>query len=496
MRKKVIQLLPHGAILISNMFVVFYLIDRVNKAMNFIDNGLTKGLLFVMCLIALFDALTLRATTPRRALPIVNGALCGITLVLMLVDLIWPGASLFTNEIVKLILLIACLVTTAASVALIARRRRRLRQRRQRIRWKQRPLWMICLFHVLALGVALLLYALPHHVIPHGEASVGIVTTRRSVEAAPTVAAEVEPTEVPTETKAETAIEPEIQTEVATVTQPVQEDSAALAAMFGEEAVGSFRSKFEGRFTGGGVEQTEGSYRSENVCVTITNKYVDEMRSQVYVADIYVADISCLMTAFATDRYGRGYTEWIEDVATRYKSVVTLNGDYYGSRSMGVIIRNGELYRDKKYKGDILVLYWDGHMEAIRSSKFDTMDEINKGAYQSWSFGPSLLDGNGKVLKDFNCDNYLRNKHPRSAIGYFEPGHYCLVAVDGRNEESAGSTLTELATLLSNMGCKLGYNLDGGQTSLMAAGSKLINHPSQGGRDSSDYIMIVDRITQ
>ena len=173
-----------------------------------------------------------------------------------------------------------------------------------------------------------------------------------------------------------------------------------------------------------------------------------------------------------------------------------MNGDYYGSRPTGIIIRNGELYRDNKASGDVCILYWDGHMETMRGSRCDAMKEIERGAYQSWSFGPSLLDGNGKVLSDFNCDNYLRNRHPRSAIGYFEPGHYCFVTVDGRSDDSKGATLTNLATLLSKLGCKIGYNLDGGQTSLMAAGTQMVNHPSAGGRDSSDYIMIVDRVTQ
>ena len=42
------KLAPHAAILIGNMYYVFWGIDRVNKAMNFIDNGYTKFLLLVM----------------------------------------------------------------------------------------------------------------------------------------------------------------------------------------------------------------------------------------------------------------------------------------------------------------------------------------------------------------------------------------------------------------------------------------------------------------
>lgn len=62
------RLLPHAAILICNMYVVFYLIDRVNTAMNFIDNGLTKGLLLALCVIALVNcrALLRLDTQPHR----------------------------------------------------------------------------------------------------------------------------------------------------------------------------------------------------------------------------------------------------------------------------------------------------------------------------------------------------------------------------------------------------------------------------------------------
>ena len=66
MRKKIRPMLPYAAILIANMYIVFFLIDRVNTAMNFIDNGLTKGLLLAMCLLVLGDALV-PSKRPRRA---------------------------------------------------------------------------------------------------------------------------------------------------------------------------------------------------------------------------------------------------------------------------------------------------------------------------------------------------------------------------------------------------------------------------------------------
>ena len=68
MLKRLRRLLPHAAILICNMYVVLYLIDRVNTAMNFIDNRLTKGLMLILCVVSWFNCQTLMraANAPRR----------------------------------------------------------------------------------------------------------------------------------------------------------------------------------------------------------------------------------------------------------------------------------------------------------------------------------------------------------------------------------------------------------------------------------------------
>ena len=60
------KILPHGAIIISLMYFVFFFIDRVNSAMAFINNGMTKALLFVLCLITIANALLLIADDRKR----------------------------------------------------------------------------------------------------------------------------------------------------------------------------------------------------------------------------------------------------------------------------------------------------------------------------------------------------------------------------------------------------------------------------------------------
>lgn len=56
MKEKLRRILPHAAILLSNMYIVFFLIDRVNTAMQFINNSITKALLLILCIISTVNA--------------------------------------------------------------------------------------------------------------------------------------------------------------------------------------------------------------------------------------------------------------------------------------------------------------------------------------------------------------------------------------------------------------------------------------------------------
>lgn len=359
---------------------------------------------------------------------------------------------------------------------------------------------MVLLCHILALGLALVAYALPHHVIPRRQQALGIVSTRPGARAAAQTTITAAPTEepyLPVETEAPLeAMAADVQpvaTAAPAATPIPTEAPSPEPTVYEEEIVGNFRARFPDKFTSGKVEKHSDSYRSANVNVTM-NEYFDEgMQARVYVADIYIADIDCLQAVFAQDTYGRGYTESVESMSERTNSVVAINGDYYGTRDTGIVIRNGVLYRDNKLTRDVAVIYWNGEMKTFRPSEFNAVTEMDNGAYQGWCFGPMLLDENGKAKELFNTEDNLKNRHPRSAIGYFEPGHYCFVAVDGRNEESDGAKLTALSKLMESLGCTTAYNLDGGKTSLLCFRGDLTNDPRKGGRETSDAIIILDQ---
>ena len=162
-------------------------------------------------------------------------------------------------------------------------------------------------------------------------------------------------------------------------------------------------------------------------------------------------------------------------------SVLAINGDSYcynRQHTAGVLIRNGILYRAEPTTSDVCILYKNGEMKTYSPDQFNLQQVMKDGAYQSWTFGPNLLDNQGKALSLFNTWSYIRESHPRSAIGYYEPGHYCFVVVDGRQTGySRGMTLPELSQVFESLGCSAAYNLDGGHSTFMTMGDQVVNHP-------------------
>ena len=95
--------------------------------------------------------------------------------------------------------------------------------------------------------------------------------------------------------------------------------------------------------------------------------------------------------------------------------------------------------------------------------------------------GPVLInDGNIRVTVEeevfFNTP--IAGVQPRSAIGYTKTNKLVLMVVDGRQPDSRGVYLEELALLMQQFDCEEALNLDGGGSSAMVADSRLLNRPS------------------
>lgn len=226
---------------------------------------------------------------------------------------------------------------------------------------------------------------------------------------------------------------------------------------------------------------TENSYQDENIQITIETKQTDN--TTYYVADIQISDVSYLKTALANATYGRNIKQKTSEMAEENNAILAINGDYYGFRDEGYVIRNGILYRSTaKTSGtdEDLVIDSEGNFSIVNESDVTAQELLDQGAWQVLSFGPALLkDGEIAVEENTEVDQ-AKTSNPRTAIGQISELHYIVIVSDGRTDESEGLTLYELAELFQEEGCTVAYNLDGGGSSTMVFNGEIINKPTTG----------------
>lgn len=227
-----------------------------------------------------------------------------------------------------------------------------------------------------------------------------------------------------------------------------------------------------------------GEYSDSNTSITL--KQYRAYDSNIYVADVTVSDVSVLKTALANNTYGRNITDTTSNMAKENNAILAINGDYYGARQAGYVIRNGNLYRNTSGDRDALVITKTGEFEFVSENETTAEALLQSGAYQVLSFGPVLLE-DGEISVGENDEvGMAMASNPRTAIGYLGNNHYVFVVSDGRTSESAGLSLYELATFMKELGVTDAYNLDGGGSSTMVFKGEIINNPTTNGRSNQE----------
>jgi phosphodiester glycosidase len=115
--------------------------------------------------------------------------------------------------------------------------------------------------------------------------------------------------------------------------------------------------------------------------------------------------------------------------------------------------------------------------------------------------GNPLLVKDGRVVAPRHCHPTFCGRHPRSGVGAM-PG--CLdapastpctvlyVVVDGRQRGwSSGMTLVAFARLFRHLGAASALNVDGGASSTMVVGGRVVNRPSEGSLRAVESAMLV-----
>jgi len=241
-----------------------------------------------------------------------------------------------------------------------------------------------------------------------------------------------------------------------------------------------------GNSTSAAPQTEEQNYQDDYIAINITSSYVNN--TMVYVADIQLKNLGLLKSGMANDSFGRNVTEPTSSIAERLDAILAVNGDFYGFRDTGYVIRNGILYRSTKKDDNArdLVLWSDGRMEVIREGDITAEELLEQGALQVYSFGPGLVE-NGEITVNASSEvGQAMISNPRTAVGMIEPMHYVMVVSDGRTAESEGLSLLQLAQIMQELGCTTAYNLDGGGSTTMYFNGEVINNPASGRNSSSE----------
>ena len=253
--------------------------------------------------------------------------------------------------------------------------------------------------------------------------------------------------------------------------------------------------------TSSGSTQVTGTTSvSDRATVTVSTHTIGEGADTVtyHVADVTLTDATALRSAFADNQFGRNITDLVSSIAQDNGAVFAINGDYYGFRDTGIVIRNGVIYRDAGARQG-LAFNTDGSMALYDETTTTAQELLDEGVWQTLSFGPGLvedgavIDGIDAVEIDTNVGNHsVQGAQPRAGIGIVDDNHLVFVVADGRDAGySRGVTMTEFAEIFADLDATTAYNLDGGGSAEMWFDGTVVNRPSNGGeRATSDILYI------
>ena len=228
---------------------------------------------------------------------------------------------------------------------------------------------------------------------------------------------------------------------------------------------------------------TATAYEDDTKSISIET--YERNNTQIHVATVKIKGNASIKTALANETYGRNVVAKTSTTAKSVNAVLAINGDYYGARDAGYVVRNGQLLRSESQNAnqEDLVIYKDGSFGIIKEGDITAQQLVDNGAMQVLSFGPALIE-NGQVAVDSSDEvGKAMASNPRTAIGIVDDSTYVLVVSDGRTSESQGLSLKQLAEFMKELNVTTAYNLDGGGSSSMYFNGQIINKPTTNGRN-------------
>ena len=252
---------------------------------------------------------------------------------------------------------------------------------------KHLPVWLVVFLDALMVGVILLTFAFFHHVLP------AIISEQDRLNAQATAS---------TQTSAvETTVPETLETEPEIVETTVPDTRT------------EWQKKFAEHFTDE-VVRTDHSYTSPEVSIDIETVVIGEGAGKItyYVADVYVASVDNFSAYTANGEMRYFGTQPAKEMAAESNAIFAISGDFLTYQKGGFLLRNGEIYTSDHSRNSICVLYPDGSMETLVGGTYTIDEVLAKEPLQVWSFGPVLLDAEGKVREKYEDHQFMASTCP------------------------------------------------------------------------------------
>lgn len=171
-------------------------------------------------------------------------------------------------------------------------------------------------------------------------------------------------------------------------------------------------------------------------------------------------------------------------ISPALKSLIRNNKRYYVARGALGFLNNGNIDIAWVTSKNDSLFHFSEPIENFPDNpneSFDFEKSLFWDANDALHAGPVLIhDGDIRITSNEEVffGSSIPNIHPRTAAGYRENGELVLVVIDGRQVNSRGVDLMELAIIMKDLDCIEAINLDGGGSSAMVVDGKLLNRPS------------------
>ena len=130
LQQRILGIPPHLSLILSLMLLTFYIVDRFNTAMAFINHPMTKNLIGALILFNLLSSVRLallkdQTTRLARLTDAIGwGLISLVTAGFLIYDYLYPVQILFTKDSTKLLLCVLAIVSILSAVlAIICQRK-------------------------------------------------------------------------------------------------------------------------------------------------------------------------------------------------------------------------------------------------------------------------------------------------------------------------------------------------------------------------------------